>query len=100
MANKPTKKTTIAKKEFNLDDFKESEGLDNIVKDKELSWIPLSEAFHDALKNVAMDKRKLFLAYNADNCHPTWQLNNFSQPLLVLLAFAGLEIINPTYGSH
>ena len=34
MANKPTKKTTIAKKEFNLDDFKESEGLDNIVKDK------------------------------------------------------------------
>lgn len=51
MANKPSKPNkTIAKKEFNLDDFKESEGLDNIVKDKELSWIPLSEAFHDALK--------------------------------------------------
>ena len=49
MAKKPTK-TSIQKKEFSLDAFKESEGLDNIIKDKELSWIPLSEAFHDALK--------------------------------------------------
>jgi len=49
MAKKPTK-TPIEKKGFDLDSFKESEGLNNIVKDKELAWIPLSEAFHDAVK--------------------------------------------------
>lgn len=48
MAKKPEKK--IEKKSFNLDSFKESEGLNGIVKDKELMWIPLSQAFHDAVK--------------------------------------------------
>jgi hypothetical protein len=48
MAKKPSK--TIEKKEFNLDAFKEKEGLDFNIAEKELSWIPLSEAFHEALK--------------------------------------------------
>ena len=49
MAKKPTK-TPIEKKSFNLDEFKKNESLNFIIKDKPLEWIPLSEAFHDALK--------------------------------------------------
>jgi len=49
MAKKPEKKN-IEKKAFDLESFKSEQGLDNVVKDKELSWVPLSEAFHDALK--------------------------------------------------
>jgi hypothetical protein len=49
MAKKPSKQT-IGKKEFSLDAFKQSEGLDFNVGERELSWIPLSDAFHDALK--------------------------------------------------
>lgn len=49
MAKKPAK-NTIEKKEFNLDDFKKQSGLNFSVKEKELQWIPLSEAFHDAVK--------------------------------------------------
>jgi len=49
MGKKPPK-TPIAKSGFNLDDFKNNNGLNMVVKEKELSWIPLSEAFHDAVK--------------------------------------------------
>lgn len=49
MAKKPTKKP-IEKKNFDLDAFKAEEGLNNVVKDRELAWIPLSDAFHDAVK--------------------------------------------------
>jgi hypothetical protein len=48
MAKKPQK--TIEKKEFDLNTFKKNQGLDFNVKDKELRWIPLSDAFHDAVK--------------------------------------------------
>jgi hypothetical protein len=49
MAKKPEKKI-IPKKEFNLDDFMKNEGLDSSITEKELKWIPLSPAFHDAVK--------------------------------------------------
>ena len=49
MAKKPTKRP-MDKKEFNLEDFKKEQGLDFQVKEKDLAWIPLSEAFHDAVK--------------------------------------------------
>ena len=49
MAKKPSK-PPIDKKGFDLDAFKGKEGLDNIIKEKPLNWIPLSEAFHDAVK--------------------------------------------------
>jgi len=48
-SKKPTKKV-IKKEDFDLDAFLESQGLDSIPNDKELSWIPLSKAWHDALK--------------------------------------------------
>lgn len=44
------KKGPQKKKEFNLDNFLEEEGLESKPNDKELSWIPLSKAWHDALK--------------------------------------------------
>lgn len=55
MAKKPSKtgnggKPPINKEPFDLDGFLESEGLNSEPKDKELSWIPLSKAWHDALK--------------------------------------------------
>lgn len=51
MAKKPAK-NVIEKKEsdFNLDSFLESENISSAPKDKELTWIPLSKAWHDALK--------------------------------------------------
>ena len=49
MATKPKK--VIEKKSFNIDEFLQSQGLDtNDVSEKELRWIPLSPAFHDAVK--------------------------------------------------
>ena len=48
MAKKPSKK--VEKKEYNFEDFKKSQGIKPSVKDKELSWIPLSKSWHDAIK--------------------------------------------------
>lgn len=45
---KPSKK--VVKKEYNFDDFKKSQGIKASIKEKELSWIPLSKAWHDAIK--------------------------------------------------
>lgn len=48
MAKKPPKK--LPNKKFDLNKFKKDKGFNNVVKEKELSWIPLSDAFHEALK--------------------------------------------------
>jgi L-rhamnose mutarotase len=48
MAKKPAK--NIEKKSFDAQSYKESKGLTRKIKNKELSWIPLSEAFQDALR--------------------------------------------------
>ena len=50
MAKKPTKNTKIVKQDFDMDAFFEEEGLNSEPQDKELSWVPLSKAWHDALK--------------------------------------------------
>jgi hypothetical protein len=50
MAKRPTKNTGGEKPPFNENDFLESEGLNSEPKDKELTWIPLSKAWHDAIK--------------------------------------------------
>lgn len=47
---KPTKKGAVAKKDYNISDFKDSLGIGGRVKDKELTWIPLSKSWHDAIK--------------------------------------------------
>lgn len=50
MAKKPSKKPSkkIEKKDFDLDAVMAENGLNSTVKDKELEWIPLSSAFHEA----------------------------------------------------
>ena len=48
--NKKLPKKSIQKKTFDLDAFLESENLNTEPKDKELSWVPLSKAWFDALK--------------------------------------------------
>lgn len=50
MAKKAPEKKTVEKKTFNNKDFKKSLGLGSqIIKEKELTWIPFKEAFHDAV---------------------------------------------------
>ena len=48
MAKKPPKK--LPNKKFDLSKFKKDKGFNTVVKEKELTWIPLSDAFHEALK--------------------------------------------------
>jgi hypothetical protein len=48
--NKKLPKKSIPKKTFDLDAFLESENLNTEPKDKELSWVPLSKGWFDALK--------------------------------------------------
>lgn len=48
MPKKPSK--TVKKTNYDFDSFKKSQGIQEAVSDKELSWIPLSKAWHDALK--------------------------------------------------
>jgi len=47
MAIKPKK--IIEKQSFDIQKYKESKGLIRKIKNKDLSWIPLSEAFQEAL---------------------------------------------------
>lgn len=62
---KPTKK--IKKQDFDMDDFLEGEGLDNEPQDKELSWIPLSKGWHDALKLVGFPRGYVSLVRGYSN---------------------------------
>ena len=43
MAKKAPKKT-VEKKSFDLSSFKKTNGMDITVKEKELTWIPLSDS--------------------------------------------------------
>jgi len=49
MAKKPTKKGPLKVNEFNLNSFKKDFGVNGVVKDKELTWIPFNEGYHDAI---------------------------------------------------
>ena len=44
------KKVGIEKTDFDLDSFLESENFNSAPTDKDLTWIPLSKGWHDALK--------------------------------------------------
>jgi len=48
MAKKPSKQP-IEKKSFDPREYQKSKGLTRTSKPKDLTWVPLSEAFHDAL---------------------------------------------------
>jgi len=48
--SKQAPKKPIVKKKFDLGSFKKNNGMDMTVKEKDLTWIPLSDSFHEALK--------------------------------------------------
>ena len=48
--SKKTPKKVTEKKSFDLKSFKKSKGIDMTVKEKDITWIPLSDSFHEALK--------------------------------------------------
>jgi len=50
MGKAPKKTNVIDKNDFDLDAFLESENIVTVSQDKELSWVPLSKAWHDAIK--------------------------------------------------
>jgi hypothetical protein len=50
MANKKPTKKSVEKTSYSLSDFKKTQGITNTIKDKEQTWIPLSKAWHDAIK--------------------------------------------------
>lgn len=59
MAKRQLEKPTtdkIKKDVFDLKSFKNNNGLNNIIKKKELTWIPFSQPFHDALKIPGMPR--------------------------------------------
>lgn len=47
---KKTPKKPVSKGNFNINNFKNNNGFDITIKEKDLTWIPLSDAFHEALK--------------------------------------------------
>lgn len=49
MAKKAPKKP-VSKGNFDINKFKQNNGYDITVKEKDLTWIPLSDSFHEALK--------------------------------------------------
>jgi hypothetical protein len=57
----------LPKKEFSLDNFKEANGLNDSVKDKDLEWIPLSEAFQKASGLKGIPKGYVSLARGYSN---------------------------------
>jgi hypothetical protein len=73
MALKPKKevaggnKTPIEKVPFDLDSFLESENINSEPRDKELSWVPLSKAWHDALKLPGFPRGYLSLVRGYSN---------------------------------
>lgn len=50
MAKKQPAKKAVIKKNFDLNSFMDSENLSTEPNDDEISWIPLSKAWHDAVK--------------------------------------------------
>lgn len=65
MSTRPKK--TIEKKSFDLQLYKESKGLTRKIKNKELTWIPLSEAFQDAVKLPGVPRGYTALARGYSN---------------------------------
>jgi len=48
--SKKAPKKAVSKTNFDLNNFKKNKGVDITVKEKEITWVPLSDSFHEALK--------------------------------------------------
>lgn len=93
----PTKtKTLIEKKEFDLDSYLESEGLNQTPQDKELSWIPLSKAWHDALKIPGFPRGYLSLVRGYTN---TGKSTAFYEAIVGAQKIGDLPVVIETEGN-
>jgi recA bacterial DNA recombination protein len=95
MAKKPTK-PSIEKKEFDLDAFLESENINSEPKDKELTWVPLSKAWHDALKLPGFPRGYLSLVRGYSN---TGKSTAFYEAIAGCQKIGDLAIVIETEGN-
>lgn len=99
MAVKPKKaneKPAIAKVEFDLDSFLESEDLNSEPKDKEISWVPLSKAWHDALKLPGFPRGYLSLVRGYSN---TGKSTAFYESIVGCQKIGDLAVVIETEGN-
>ncbi len=102
MPSLPKKETTksskniIPKKEFDLDNFLESEGLNQDVQDKELTWIPFSKAWHDAIKLPGLPRGYVSLVRGYSN---TGKSTAFYEALVGAIKVGDLPVVIETEGN-
>jgi len=94
MAVKPKK--IIEKKSFDLDSFIKEEKLNTNTKDKELSWIPLSKAWHDALKLPGFPRGYVSLVRGYSN---TGKSTAFYESIVGAQKIGDLPIVIETEGN-
>ena len=93
---KKAPKTPIKKKSFNLDDFMGGENLNKETKDDELSWIPLSKAWHDALKIVGFPRGYVSLIRGYSN---TGKSTAFYEAIVGAQKIGDLPVVIETEGN-
>jgi hypothetical protein len=100
MASKrPSKKTAVkntANQTFNLDSFLSTESLSSEPKDKELTWIPLSKAWHDAIKLPGFPRGYVSLVRGYSN---TGKSTAFYEAIAGAQAIGDLPIVIETEGN-
>lgn len=94
MALKPRK--IIEKKEFDLDEFLDSENIDSNPKDKEITWVPLSKAWHDALKLPGFPRGYVSLVRGYSN---TGKSTAFYEAIVGCQKIGDLAIVIETEGN-
>jgi len=94
MAIKPKK--VIEKKPFDFDSFLESEGMNSEPKDKELTWIPLSKAWHDAIKLPGFPRGYVSLVRGYSN---TGKSTAFYEAIVGAQKIGDLAIVIETEGN-
>ena len=91
-----TPKKIIEKKSFDLDDFLESENINSNPKDKELTWVPLSKAWHDALKLPGFPRGYVSLVRGYSN---TGKSTAFYEAIVGCQKIGDLAIVIETEGN-
>ena len=95
MAKKPEKKI-IPKKEFDLEEFTISEGFNSQTKDKDLTWVPLSKPWHDALKIPGFPRGFVSLVRGYSN---TGKSTAFYEAIAGALQIGDLPVVIETEGN-
>lgn len=94
--NTVVSKNIIPKKEFNLDEYLETEGLNQNPQDKELTWIPLSKAWHDAIKLPGFPRGYVSLVRGYSN---TGKSTAFYEAIVGAIKVGDLPVVIETEGN-